>query len=295
MLPLPVSVESRRVFLRAKRAVATLLGGRQHSVFKGAGLAFEEVRPYQPGDDVRSIDWNVTARMGQPYLKRYVEERELHVLLVVDISPSMHFGTAALSKRSVAIDVAALISLITMHQNDPLGLLLFAHDVEHYVPPRKGQRHVRRVIHDLLTMQPDSQGSRLRKALQFVQQVWRKRGLLFLITDLCYPPTDASLASLSHKHDLVVLQVTDARELTWPAFAGEVWLEDMETQQVLPISLPSSRSSSSPLAQARAHDWQRRSQSLNFDLVPLHTDGHHLRRMVHYLRHRQRSNAKGSR
>src|SRR5918911_5024681 len=168
MLPREVLRQIRRLQLRARRAVEDILGGEYHSVFKGTGIAFDEVRAYQPGDDIRAIDWNVTARMGQPFVKRFVEERELTVVLAVDCSGSQQFGTAAQQKREGAAELAAVLAFSGVSNNDRVGLVQFTDRVEHFVPPHKGTRHVLRLIRDVLFFQPERRGTSIREGLDFV-------------------------------------------------------------------------------------------------------------------------------
>src|SRR5437899_6577678 len=183
MLPREVIRQIRRLQIRARRAVENLVGGEYHSVFKGMGIAFEEVREYQPGDDIRTIDWNVTARMGHPFIKRFIEERELTVLLLVDCSGSQHFGTFYQQKREVAAEMAALLAFSAVSNNDKVGLIAFTDRVERYVPPRKGVRHVLRLIRDVLTFQPQGRRTSLREALHYTNRVMHRRGILFLMSD----------------------------------------------------------------------------------------------------------------
>src|SRR5437868_4324846 len=171
MLPRYIIRQIRRLQLRARRAVEDLLGGEYHSVFKGSGIAFEEVREYQPGDDVRAIDWNVTARMGHPFIKRFIEERELTVLLAVDGSASQCFGTRRQQKREVAAELAAVLAFSAVSNNDRVGLIQFTDRVEHFVPPRKGTRHVLRLIRDVLCYQARHPGTSLRQGLDYVNRV----------------------------------------------------------------------------------------------------------------------------
>src|SRR5687768_14890741 len=183
MLPADVMRQIRRLQLRAKRAVQTLLGGEYHSAFKGAGLSFEEVREYQPGDDVRGIDWNVTARMGTAFIKRYVEERELTLLLAADVSASQRFGTGQQPKRAVAAELAALIAFAAVGNNDRVGLLACSDRVERYVPPNKGTRHVLRLLRDILFFEPEHPGTNLSAALDHLNKVHRRRAIVFLLSD----------------------------------------------------------------------------------------------------------------
>src|SRR6202163_3412740 len=183
MLPGDLVRQIRRLQIRARRAVEDLLGGDYKSVFKGSGIAFEEVRKYQPGDDIRTIDWNVTARMGHPFIKRFVEERELTVVLAVDCSGSNQFGTRYQQKREVAAELAAVLAFSAISNNDRVGLVQFTDRVEHFVPPRKGGRHVLRLVRDILFFRPEHRGTSLRDALDYVNRVLRRRTIVFLLSD----------------------------------------------------------------------------------------------------------------
>ena len=183
MIPHEVIRQIRRLQLKARRAVESLLGGEYHSVFKGTGIAFDEVREYQPGDDIRSIDWNVTARMGHPFVKRFIEERELTVMLLVDVSGSQQFGTLLQQKREVAAELAAVLAFSAVSNNDRVGLIQFTDQVERFVPPRKGTRHVLRLIRDVLFFQPQRRGTSLREGLDFLNRVLRRRVIVFLLSD----------------------------------------------------------------------------------------------------------------
>ena len=173
----------RRLQIRARRAVEDLLGGEYRSVFKGSGISFEEVREYQPGDDIRTIDWNVTARMGHPFVKRFIEERELTVMLVIDCSASQAFGTQQQQKREVAAELAALLAFSAISNNDKVGLIACSDRVEKFVPPRKGTRHVLRLMRDILFLQPEHPGTSLRQGLDFLNRVLRRRAIVFLFSD----------------------------------------------------------------------------------------------------------------
>ena len=184
MLPREVLRQIRRLQLKARRAVEDLLGGEYHSVFKGTGISFEEVREYQPGDDIRAIDWNVTARMGHPFIKRFVEERELTVMLAVDGSGSNQFGTRLHQKREVAAELAAVLAFSAISNNDRVGLVQFTDRVERFVPPRKGSRHVLRLIRDVLFYEPKRRGTSLREALDFLNRVLRRRTVISLLMSI---------------------------------------------------------------------------------------------------------------
>src|SRR5437588_5164044 len=180
MLPREVIRQIRRLQIRARRAVENLVGGEYHSAFKGTGIAFEEVSEYQPGDDIRAIDWNVTARIGHPFIKRYIEERELTVMLVVDCSGSNQFGTRLQQKREVAAELAAVLAFSATSNNDKVGLIAFTDQVERFVPPRKGTRHILRLIREVLYYQPQSSGTSIREALEFLDRILHRRAIVFL-------------------------------------------------------------------------------------------------------------------
>src|SRR5260370_29949804 len=183
MLPREVIRQIRRLQLTARRAVEDLRGGEDHSVYKGAGMVFEEVGEYQPGDDIRAIDWNVTARIGHPFVKRFIEERELTALLAVDCSGSQQFGTRIQQKREVAAELAAVLAFSAISNNDRVGLIQFTDRVERFVPPRKGVRHVLRLIRDVLFFQPQRRGTSLREGLDYLNRVLHRRTIVFLFSD----------------------------------------------------------------------------------------------------------------
>jgi uncharacterized protein (DUF58 family) len=267
VLPSEIVQQVRRLQIHTNRQVADVLAGAYHSVFKGRGVEFDEVRPYVPGDDVRTIDWNVTARVGVPYVKRYVEERQLTVLLLVDVSASQDFGSAARSKREAAVELSALLAFSAINNDDKIGLLLFHREVDEYIPPRKGQKHALRVVREVLARgreeRPAGTTSRLRRralsglprtavrrflrllerrregsdrstdiaaALEFCRRVLPRRAVLFLVSDFLDQGYLPALRNANRKHDLVAVRVTDAREERFEN-AGLLTLQDAETGQ----------------------------------------------------------------
>src|SRR5437016_11086031 len=207
MLPREVLRQIRRLQLKARRAVEDLLGGEYHSVFKGSGLAFEEVREYQPGDDIRTIDWNVTARMGHPFIKRYIEERELTVMLVVDCSGSHQFGTQLQQKREVSAELAAVLAFSAINNNDKVGLIAFTDRIERFVPPRKGSRHVLRLIRDVLFFQPTHRGTNLAEALSYLNRILHRRSIIFLLSDFLDQGFEQALKRTARHHDLIAMHI----------------------------------------------------------------------------------------
>lgn len=289
MLPRHLLRRIRRLHLRARRAVEDMLGGEYRSIFKGAGLAFEEVRAYLPGDDVRSIDWNVTARMGHPFIKRYVEERELTVLLAVDVSGSLDFGTQEQPKRDAVAELAALLAFCAAANNDKVGLVLFSDRVEKYVPPRKGVRHLLRLIREVLHFRPEGRGTDLAAGLDFLNRVRRRRGLVFLFSDFDDTGFERSFRRAARRHDLIAVRVSDPREEELPD-VGLMVLEDAETGRQAWID------TSDPEFRAGQEDHRRRRrEALNFltrsarvDLVEVSTDGNHLDALTRFFRLREK-------
>jgi uncharacterized protein (DUF58 family) len=289
MLPREVLRQIRRLQLRARRAVEDVLGGEYHSVFKGTGIAFDEVRAYQAGDDVRAIDWNVTARMGQPFIKRYIEERELTVLLVVDASGSLQFGTRAQLKREVAAELAAVLAFSAIANNDRVGLVQFTDRVEHFLPPRKGTRHVLRLIRDVLFWQPKRRGTCLREGLDYLNRVLRRRAVVFLFSDFLDRDFERAFRRTGRRHDLVAVRVSDPREEDLPA-VGLVELEDAESGRrlLLDTSSKAVRGAFRREADARRDAMRQLSRSAGIDLIEVSTDGGHLDELIRFFRLRER-------
>ena len=228
MLPPDVRRTIRRIQLHTRRTVNDVLAGQYHSVFKGHGIEFADVREYEPGDDVRAIDWNVTARRGHPYIKTFQEERELTVMLVVDASASQQFGTGARFKQEVAAELAALLAYAAIQNNDKVGLVIAADEPELTIPPRKGRAHVYRVIRDILQFQPKGRGTNLAAALEYLNRITHRRTVTFVISDFLTDGYERALRVANQRHDLVAIALHDPRELHLPE-AGLVLLEDAET------------------------------------------------------------------
>jgi uncharacterized protein (DUF58 family) len=288
MLPREVVQQIRRLQLRARRAVEDLLGGEYHSVFKGMGMAFEEVREYQPGDDIRAIDWNVTARMGHPFIKRYIEERELTVVLMVDCSGSQQFGTQLQQKREVAAELAALLAFCAISNNDKVGLICFTDRVERFVPPRKGTRHALRLIRDVLFFQPEHQGTSLKQALDYLNRVQHRRAIVFLLSDFLDAGFERPFQRTGRRHDLTAVHISDPREEILPA-VGLIELEDAETGRRLVVDTSSVQVRRACLeAGRRRRDALRQlARSARVDLIEVSTDGGHLDALVHFFQMRE--------
>jgi uncharacterized protein (DUF58 family) len=236
MLPRELIKKIRRIEIVTARQAQNQLAGAYHSVFKGLGMAFSEVRQYQPGDDVRLIDWNVTARMREAYVKLFVEEREMTVMLLVDASGSGAFGSREQPKREVAAEIAALLAFSAIKNNDRIGLIIFTDRVEKFMPPKKGKKHVLALITEILTFQPQSRRTDLRVGLEFLGKVARRRSVAFLVSDFIVdggvPQYDKALRIAKRKHDLVPVTITDPMEEELPD-VGYVYFEDVETGEVV--------------------------------------------------------------
>ena len=220
----------RRIELKTRRLVENAFAGAYHTAFKGRGIAFDTVRPYEYGDDARDIDWNITARMGEPYIKQYIEERELTVILILDLSASFLFGTINRQKREAAAELGAVLALSAITNNDKVGLITFSDVLEQYVPPRKGRKHVLRLIRELLAAQPTSTGTDLQLALQTAHRAVKRQSIIFVISDFLTDPDTLShdLMTLSRKHDVIAVVTQDPLEQTFPD-VGLINLQDAET------------------------------------------------------------------
>jgi len=252
-------------------------------------MAFEEVREYQPGDDIRTIDWNVTARMGHPFIKRYIEERELTVILLVDWSGSHQFGSGRQQKREVAAELAAVLAFSAISNNDKVGLIGFTDQVECFVPPRKGTRHVLRLIRDALYYQPKHRKTSIRAGLQFLNRIQHRRAIVFLLTDFLDSGFEPMLKRTARRHDVLAIHIGDPREKEMP-IAGLLEVVDAETGQQLLVDGRSRRTRAhfSELAASRREALQRLARSARIDLLEVGTDGGHLDALVQFFRQRER-------
>jgi uncharacterized protein (DUF58 family) len=289
MLPRDVLRQIRRLQLRARRAVEDVLGGEYHSVFKGRGIAFEEVREYQPGDDVRTIDWNVTARMGHPFIKRFIEERELTVMLLVDCSASHQFGTGRYEKREVAAELAAILAFSAISNNDKVGLIAFTDAIERFVPPRKGTRHVLRLIRDVLYFQPQRRGTSLYEGLDYLNRVLRRRSIVFLLSDFLDRGYERVFKRTGRRHDLIAIRIADPREDELPP-VGLVELEDAETGRHVVVDAGSRavRQAFASLARRRSEAFRQLTRSSEIDQIEVTTDGNHLDALMRFFQMRER-------
>ena len=231
MIPREILKKVRRVEIRTRGLVNEIFSGEYHSVFKGRGMNFAEVREYQYGDEIRSIDWNVTARTGHPFVKVFEEERELTVMLVVDVSASGDFGTRERVKGEVAVEICALLAFSAIKNNDKVGLIIFSDRIEKFVPPRKGRPHVLRVLRELFYHKPEGRGTDIRGALEYLTHVIKRRAVVFLVSDFKAPRFEKPLSVAGRRHDLIAVRLGDERETSLPPL-GYMEFEDAETGEL---------------------------------------------------------------
>jgi len=297
MIPRELAKKIRYIQIRTARTVNDVLAGEYQSVFKGRGMEFEEVREYQPGDEIRSIDWNVTARTGQPYVKRFVEERELTVVFLVDLSASGSFGSVQRSKNELAAEFCAVLAFAAVKNNDKVGLILFTDSIEMFIPPKKGMKHVLRVIRELLYFKPRQTRTDIAGGLDYFGRVIKKRSVVFLISDFQEPPPvdapapDAAKAPfekpmriLGKKHDLIAVSLTDPREIAMPD-VGLIELEDAETGELVLIDTGSRRVRKryEQLGRERTVRLRDLFASSGVDHIGVHTDRDYVRDLVRFF------------
>jgi uncharacterized protein (DUF58 family) len=280
----------RQIEIRTNRLAQETLAGQYHSVFKGRGMDFEEVREYVAGDEVRSIDWNVTARTGRPFVKKFTEERELTILLLVDLSASGQFGSCAQSKRELAAEVASTLAFSAIRNSDKVGLVLFTDEVEQYVPPKKGRAHVLRVIREILFSTPRRRGTDVVRALDFANRVTRRRAIVFLVSDFLVPEPAAlrrAVELTNGRHDLVALVVSDPRESELPA-VRLVTLEDAETGEQLEIDTgdPRVRARFAEVTEARRQALRQTLRAAGVDALELDTARAYLPPLLRFFKTR---------
>jgi uncharacterized protein (DUF58 family) len=289
MLTREVLRQVRRLQLRARRAVEDPLGGAYRSVFKGSGIAFEEVREYQPGDEIRSIDWNVTARMGHPFIKRYIEERELTVFLLMDASASMSLGTIDQTKRDVVAEIAALLSLCAISNNDKVGLILVTNAVERFVPPRKGSRHALRLLRDLFVHAPKEAGTNLQAGFDFLNKILHRRALVFVFSDFLDVGYEKSMQRTARRHDVVAVTIRDPREDKLPD-VGLLEIQDAENGQCVVVDTSRSdfHQAYETLERQRRDAFQQWTRAHKIDVLHASTAGRHLDELMRFFQTRER-------
>jgi uncharacterized protein (DUF58 family) len=287
----------RKLEIRTRRLVNNTLAGEYHSVFKGRGMDFDDVREYVPGDEVRTIDWNVTARAGRPFVKKFTEERELTILLLVDVSASGNFGSAAMSKRELAAELASVLAFSAIRNSDKVGLILYTDQIEQYIPPKKGRRHVLRVVREILFHQPRGRGTDTVKALDFANHILRRRAIAFLISDFqASGDPDKALEDLrramrqtNRRHDLVALHIEDGREKTLPD-VGVLAMEDAETGEVVELNTadPEVRARFAQEANDRTQRLVRGFRGEAIDTLELDTAAPYMPALQHFFKTRER-------
>jgi uncharacterized protein (DUF58 family) len=289
MIPAELAKKIRYLQIRTRKAVNDVLAGQYESVFRGRGMEFEEVREYQPGDEIRTIDWNVTARVGRPFVKRFVEERELTVLFLVDLSASGTFGSVAKTKNESAAELAALIAFAAVKNNDKVGLLVFTDAVEMYIPPKKGVTHSLRLIRELLSFEPRQTRTDIAAALDYLGRVHRKRAVVFLLSDFQGAGYERPLRVLSKRHDLIAISVTDPREAAMPD-VGLVDLEDAETGERVTVDTHSLRVRAryEALGRERVDRLCELFASAGAGHIPIVTDHDYVRDLVRFFLARER-------
>lgn len=283
----------RRLELKTRGSVAETFSGQYRSVFKGRGMNFEEVREYQPGDEVRSIDWNVTARLGESrgeaYVKKFTEERELTVMLIVDVSASGEFGSVNLSKRELAAEVACVLAFSAIRNNDKVGLLLFSDHVEHFIPPKKGRAHTMRLIRDIAFFEPKGRKTDPGEALRYLNRVLHRRSVVFMVSDFQAPDFSRELSLVSRRHDFIAVPIVDPREEELPD-VGWLTLEDAETGEQIEINTSDKRTRASfrnnakDVVEDRMRDFRKR----RVDTITLRTHEDYVPVLRTFFRTRER-------
>ena len=293
MISRELAKKIRYIQIYTSKAVNDVLAGEYHSVFKGQGMEFDEVRGYQPGDDIKTIDWNVTARTGDPYVKRYVEEREITVFFLVDLSKSGNFGSREKLKNEIAAEFCALLAFSAIKNNDKVGLIVFTDTIELFIPPAKGTSHVLRLIRELLFFKPgkmrEKAGTDIALALNYLGRVLHKRGVVFLISDFLDQNFEKPLRVLARRHDLIAATVSDPRELALPD-VGLLEIQDAETGETTVIDTGSKtvRSRYTRLAEEKNKELADLFQSIGVDHIQLFTDRDYILDLVKFFRRRMR-------
>ena len=285
--------KAKRIEITARRLVDEQLGGQYHSVFKGRGLIFSDVRPYYPGDDVRAIDWNITARMNAPHVKQFVEERDRTVNLVIDMSASGYFGSRGAAKRELAAELAAIVAFSAIKNNDRVGLYIVTDKVERFVPAKKGRRHVMRVIGEILAFEPVSRGTDIAKALDLLGRIAKRRSVVFLVSDFLTEGWERAMQITRQRHELVPVVVSDPLEHQLPA-VGLMLLEDLETGEL--VELDTSGHGGRDYARRAATAALVRDQALrrlNVDVVALQTDHSYVDALIAFFKTRAKRMAHG--
>lgn len=279
----------RKIQIRTSHLVSDLFAGQYQSVFKGQGMEFAEVRLYQPGDDIRTIDWNVTARTGSPHVKRFAEERELTVMLLVDVSASTHFGSVRQTKQALAAELGALLAFSAITNNDKVGLVMFSDRIELALPPRKGTRHVLRVIREILSVRPRGRGTDLALALEHLRHVTKRRCVVFVVSDFLTPGWKQPLRTAGKRHDVIAVVLEDPRESQLPD-VGLVELEEAETGEryVVDTGSVSVREAFERQTAAARSERDRGLRAADVDAITVATDRSYTQALLRFFRMREK-------
>jgi len=279
----------QQIQIHTRRLVNEAFVGEYHSVFKGRGMEFDEVREYQPGDEIRTIDWNVTARMGRPFIKRYVEERELTVMLLVDVSASGNFGSIKHLKNEVATEICAILAFSAIKNNDKVGMIMFTDKIEKFIPPKKGPKHVLRVIRELLCSQPTGKGTNISVALEYLNKITHRRTISFVVSDFIANDYAHALRIANKRHDMIAIAIVDPREQELPN-VGFIELRDAESGEILLLDTADSlaRKEFGALNNRRRQEQSRLFRSMGVDEILINTNRHHVEPIVRFFRMRER-------
>ena len=290
MIPKELINKIRQIQIYTSRAVNASFAGQYESVFKGRGMQFDEVREYTPGDDIRTIDWNVTARTGRPYIKRFVEEREMTVMFAVDLSASGDFGTVNKMKNELAAEFCAALAFAAAKNNDKVGLLIFTDRIELYIPPKKGLRHMLRLIRELLYFKMPKRRTNIPQALDYLAKVIRKRATVFLVSDFIETDFKKPLSLLNKRHDVIAVSVRDRAEIALPS-VGLIEFADAETGQTVLINTTSRklRNQYSSTSAERFDELKNMLRTINVDCIDINTDKPYVQDLVRFfhMRHRR--------
>ena len=289
MIPKEILKKIRHIEIRIGRLVNDVFAGQYESIFKGRGMEFHEVREYVPGDDIRSIDWNVTARTGQAFIKKFVEERELTVLLMADISGSGYFGTKNKMKKEVMAELGALLAFSAIKNNDKVGLLLFTDRVEKFLPPKKGRPHVLRVIRELLYYKPEHKKTNINTALEYLGKVLKKKAVIFLLSDFMDSGYDRLLRILNKRHDIIGISITDPRETHFPDI-GLMQFEDRETGEFIYLDTSDKHLKNELIKRRNFFTESRKSlfRSMGLDSIEISTDSSYIEPLMKFFKMRAR-------
>jgi len=290
MLPQELVKKIRQIQIYTSRAVDASFAGQYESVFKGRGMQFDEVREYTPGDDIRTIDWNVTARTGKPYIKRFVEEREMTVIFAVDLSASGAFGTVSKTKNELAAEFCAVLAFAAAKNNDKVGLLIFTDRIELYIPPKKGGTHVLRLIRELLYFQMPQRKTDIPQAVDYLARVTRKKATIFMVSDFIETGFKRSLSLLNKHHDVIAVSVRDPAEISMPGI-GLVELVDAETGEIVLIDTSSTgfKNQYRQAGSERFNELKNMLKSIKIDCINITTDKPYINDLIQFfhMRHRR--------